>query len=600
MRKIALHIIPALLCIFLLNACKKSFSDQQSIPMPPEQPNLTATIRMSVTGMITNENGDPAVYATVNAGSKSTFTDAYGYFKINDVVLSKEAGFIKISKTGYFDTYKTFVGIENKETFIRSKLIPKVETGTINASSGGTVNTTDGGTVTLPANAVVNAGTNAAYSGTVHVAAHVFNQNDMNEWNETTPGDQRGTDIDGNLQFLRSYGMMAVELTGDAGELLQIATGKTALITTPIPSAIATAAPATIPLWSFNTAKGLWKQEATATKNGNSYTGNVPHFSFWDGAIGLPLVNLTVQVVNTALQPLANVCVRIRRASEPFYTGFASWGYTNAQGIVSGAVFANENLILDVMTPCAIAAYSHPFTTTNTDIDLGTVTGNLGQNMVTVSGTVKNCSGNPVTNGYVILFNGWSQVIPIINGSFSHTGLNCGNMSTEYICIDNDTHQQSTSQPITLVPGVNDLGNLSACGISTVSYIKYWIDGVLKTIIEPTDTLMAIGPAQANTEWTILLWVQYANPGSSGFNCQISGGTSVGNNHYVTDIWADQLSTGRCIANPGLQVTYTEYGSTGEFITGSFEGTVLDFILPSGPGGSPHNFKCEFRMRKNN
>ncbi len=56
--------------------------------------------------------------------------------------------------------------------------------------------------------------------------------------------------------------MAAVELTGTSGELLQIATGKKATLTLSIPSSLAASAPATIPLWFFDEAKGLWKEEA--------------------------------------------------------------------------------------------------------------------------------------------------------------------------------------------------------------------------------------------------------------------------------------------------------------------------------------------------
>ena len=602
MRKIFLYIMPAMICLYLLNGCKKSFSDQQSIPQQPAQPDLTARILLTVSGFVTDENGNAVFNASVTADTKTANTDEYGFFKISNVSLSKTAGFVKISKAGYFDGYRTFVGIENKETFIRLKLIPKTTIGTISASSGGTVNTSDGAIVSLPANAVVVASNNASYSGTIHVAAHLFKQDNIGEWAATIPGDQRGIDAEGKLKMMKSYCMLAVELTGDAGELLQIAASKEATITIPIPSALLSSAPASIPLWSFDISKGLWKQESSTVKNGNNYIGNVSHFSFWDGAVGVPLVNLTAQIVNSALQPLANVWVGVRYASTPYNTGAGyGYAYTNAQGIVSGAVFANENLMLDVLTTCALPAYSHPFTTGSVDIDLGTITGDLGQNMVTIIGTAKDCSNAPVTDGYIQFYNGYyNNRIYISNGTFSYTGVRCTNVTANYVAVDNNANQQSTPQSITLVPGVNNLGNLSACGTSTLTFISYSVDG---------------GPPQniADTINSVVLWGLYDSTSPTNGNetliaslgasqnlrphmqFSMTGDNVIGDSHTTRDLFSIAFPSGRAQPNgTPLTVTITEYGNIGGFITGSFSGTVEDW-----GNHIPHTISCSFRVRRN-
>ena len=421
MRKTLRYIIPALLCICLLNACKKGFNEQQSVPIPPETPDLSAQITQSVTGFVNNENGSPVSNASVTAGSKSTITDQDGHFVINNVTLSKTAGFIRIIKPGYFDGYRTFVGIQNEETFVSIHLVPKTGVGTISAASGGAVNTADGAIVVLPSNAVVIAGGNAAYSGNVHVAAHLYNQDDIAEWSKRMPGDQRGTDSAAHLRLLKSYGMIAVELTGDAGELLQIAAGKDATITTPIPIAFVADAPASIPLWYFDATNGLWKQEGTTTKNGNTYTGNVQHFSFWDGATGAFVVNLTTQVVNNALQAIGNIFICIRRQDDP---NIGTSSFTNNQGSVSGAVLANTALVFQVYTLCGGTSlvYSQNFTTTNSDVDLGTITANLGD-LVTVTGVVVDCNNAPVTDGWVIMqIANVTWQMPIVNGNICARG----------------------------------------------------------------------------------------------------------------------------------------------------------------------------------
>lgn len=583
----------SVILLLALSACKKNFSDEQYMePNDPVKPNLLIKANTTVAGFINDENNKPVAGAQVVAGSKQTITDEYGYFKITNVSLGKVAGFIKIVKNGYFTTYRAFNTVENKENFVRVKLLTKTETGIIDANSGGTVTAPDGAKVTFPANGIITASNGNTYTGQVHVSVRLIDVASTNDLQLSTPGDSRGLDTSGYLKSLKSYTSIAVELTGASGERLQIATGSSATVSMPIAPALLATAPSSIALWSLDETTGLWKEESKAERVGSNYVGAVKHFSFWDGAIGIPLVIFKAQIVNASLQPLANVPVMISYANQPQNAGYGRFGYTDANGMVTGSIPANSNLVLDVMTTCANAAYSHPFSTTSSDIDLGTLTGNMGQGMVTITGTVTNCSNQPVTDGYVQTYDhGFYNRINIVNGSFSFTGLACTNTVVDYVAVDNATHQQSTPQTITLVTGVNNLGNISACGISTIGTIVYTIDGVTRTLIEPTDTLA--GYSLANP-WTAVINLSVNQP-SPTMSFQFDGGTALGNGHLVSDIWSVGYTSGRAIATTPLSVNITEYGSIGGFISGSFSGVVQDFST-----GTTHNVSYSFRIKRYN
>ncbi|MBS1565607.1 MAG: carboxypeptidase regulatory-like domain-containing protein, partial [Bacteroidetes bacterium] len=278
-------ILPLLFTIISIGAACKKNNDKNAIPQPdPVKPDLSVKINSSVAGFVMDEANNPVPFAEVTAGDKKARTDEFGYFKVSSTSLPKAAGMVKIAKSGYFDGDRSFTPVENKESFVRIKLLAKKETGAFDAATGGTVTTTDGGQVTLPANAVVLASGGAAYTGQVHISARWINPADNADLLQSIPGDARGTDGDGYLKALKSYGLIAVELSATNGQLLQIALGKTATITIPVPSALAAAAPASIALWSFNDSSGLWRQQGTAVKTGNAYVGTVSHFSFWSGA----------------------------------------------------------------------------------------------------------------------------------------------------------------------------------------------------------------------------------------------------------------------------------------------------------------------------
>jgi hypothetical protein len=590
MKNTLFRIIFTFTLIALLNSCRKDYAKEHySEDTPVITPDLSIKIQAGVSGFITDENDKPVFNADIVAGNKTTVTDEFGYFHIADASLPEIAGFVKAGKTGYFPGYKTFVVETGKESFVRIKLLPQNNPGDIDANAGGAVDLAGGARLSLPSDAVVLASSGTAYSGAINVSAHSIDPSNINAVQLQSPGDTRGIDDKGHLQLLNTYGILAVELTNNAGQLLQIAAGKQATITIPIPATLVASAPATIALWSFDVTNGLWKQEATATKSGNSYTGTVSHFSFWTGATGIPLVQFSARIVNAALEPVVNAAIGIRNASEPFNAGFGRFGYTDANGYVTGEIPTNRSLILNVLTPCETEAYSHPFNSTNSDVDLGVLTGNLGQGMVTISGNAVDCSNQPITNGYVQTYdNGFYNRINIVNGTFTFTGLACTNTVASYIAIDKNANQQGAPQTVSLVPGLNNLGTVTACGTSTISTISITIDGGAPVVMaEPADQFLSVFSALSGG-WTTVLRLN--NP---TFNIQFDGLAETGSVHKVTEVFSDLFPGGRATATPPLTVNVTEYGIPGGFIAGSFSGTMLDFAA-----GGTHQVSCDFRVRR--
>lgn len=161
---------------------------------------------------------------------------------IDGATVVQNAAFLTVTKAGYFKGIKTFIAQKIRKAFFRIKLIPKNLSGTISGSGGGTVSLSNGLSISLPANAVVTASGGSAYTGPVRVAAYHINPN-ATDLDMIMPGDLRGINTSGEIKLLKTYGMAAVELTGASGELLQIATGKKATLSLPVPSSLLGDAP---------------------------------------------------------------------------------------------------------------------------------------------------------------------------------------------------------------------------------------------------------------------------------------------------------------------------------------------------------------------
>ena len=383
--------------------------------------------------------------------------------------------------------------------------------------------------------------------------------------------------------------MAAVELTGAAGEKLQLAPGKPATITMPMSSPLLAHAPGTIPLWHFDEAKGVWMEEGSATKKGNVYIGTVSHFSFWNCDWPQDLVEFECTVVDIENAPLANVRVNIYEVSNPYN---ASGSYTNAQGYVSGLIPANTTLRIEILGDgsCASTAiYAQTFTTTNINISWPALVLNSNIGIGYVSGTVKDCDNYPVSNGAVFMKkNGQYNHYPLnTNGNYSFTTIIC-NSSTEINLMGYNatTAVYSTENMYTITNTSTNSINIQACGNSSSQFINYNIDGVSHQFTYPA---ASVNWAHQNDVYT---FSSYSNLANHFVDLQFAGiNIAPGSQQLLNYFNASQAMGPLTQASPVL-VNITETTAAGNYVSGNFSGL---FIGPA-PNYKPYNITCSFRL----
>lgn len=571
-----LSFIAAIIVIF---SCSKEFSETYD----PGSLDITSKVTVNtISGYVTDDNNQPVKDAAVVIGNNNTITDKYGYFKVKNAEVTKNASVITVNKAGFFPGIRTIMGESGKSGFTRIKLIPKTNIGTIAAATGGNVTATGGLKIALPATAVVNAATGAAYSGNIQVAAHWIDPSSQSLFMEM-PGDLRGISTNNSLKVLTTYGMAAVELTGDAGEKLQIATGKKATLTFPIPTTFQGPAPATIPMWSFDEAKGLWKEEGIGTKTGNTYVAEVSHFSFWNCDVPANYVDLSVTLVNQNGSPLAYTPVKITEVSNPANTRM---GHTDSAGYVHGLVPANTQLKMEVFAyaNCGSAIYSQTFSTTAAPLALGTITVTVPPSQIAnITATLNNCSGTPVTNGFLVVKYGYHyyHINVGANGTINSNIVICNSEPAIAIAEDITNMQQSAPINFTLAAGNNTLGTILACGTSTAQFLNYSIGANNYSFTAPADSLM-YAPVYngTNTFNAVQVLAFSSNPSSGGeaivrFN---NAGLAAGSTQTMLRLKLPQMTDSSTTAIP---VNITEYGTAGQFIAGNFSGTFSYHNTPS-------------------
>lgn len=239
-----------------------------------EETTHTTYVNAAFNGYITDIAGNAIDGALVQIKEETVTTGPDGYFAITGNV-NQAGAYLRVSSEGYFEAYANVTPTLGKTKQIRFTLLERKSTGTINASQGGPITQADYSIVFAPDS--FKDQNDMAYTGEVTVYSTYL---DPTSSDLAMPGDLMGVSSSEDPVLLVSYGMVNVELEGSSGQKLQLSSA--AELTIRVPSDKRSAAEPTIPLWYFDTTDGLWKEDGSATLEGDSYRGTVSHFTLWN------------------------------------------------------------------------------------------------------------------------------------------------------------------------------------------------------------------------------------------------------------------------------------------------------------------------------
>ncbi len=460
--KIGLKCMALLLMFSFLTCEEDSFP---YVPPTSEEPievdfteNFGGQITTNFFGRVTGEDQTPLENVTITVGNTTTTTDAFGVFSINNAQVFENFAYITAEKDGYIKGSRALVPDQNDTNQIRIILIEKEVVETIASGQSSTVNLTNGTSVSFDGNFQTAQG--GSYNGQVNVIVKHLSPDDEN-MSEMMPGMLYAQNSSGNEVVLETYGMLAVELETTSGEPLQLAEGSRSVITMPLADST-TNAPSTIPLWYFDDSAGYWKEDGEATLQGNTYVGEVSHFTFWNYDFPYPPINLCITLRDENGNALPHTALDIY---SELLNATGTYGFTNADGIECGLVPADEELTITVFTgSCEGGVFTTTIGPFNFDINTTIIV--ESEENITFTGNFLTCDGANVTNGYVQLTIGEdSQTIPVTNGEIEIATTTCG--ATSYSLQGVDLENNETTELLTGAIGDNtsevDLSAFSAC-----------------------------------------------------------------------------------------------------------------------------------------
>lgn len=383
------HALPALgfALIVLLAACGGG--------SPAPQVGDTGLL-VDVSGSVIDPEEAPIAGARVVLNGHETTTDALGIFILRAVPVDPGRAYLEAHKEGYFFGGRQLLVVDDEPLAVKIQLLPRVLIGTFQADAGGVLRTDEGLVVQIQADAI-----EGGYQGEVRVYGRYVDPTSGQDM-QGVPG-LGATNAGGDTGVLRSFGMGHIELEDAQGNPLQLAAGSPAQLTMPVPADLLGGAQSTIPLWYFDQALGIWVEQGSATLQGETYVGDVPHFSLWNCDDFADCSTRNYFSLSCGGTPIARMPLVFRGVD----SGLIGTSVTSDSGNVGTFLPCAEEFRIYVLPPGAggeefllatVTASSDP----EGDVELVPVDGLCGP-YASVAGRVVDGQGNPVTNGYMFL-----------------------------------------------------------------------------------------------------------------------------------------------------------------------------------------------------
>ena len=283
----------------LLSACGGGGDGTPAAPPPAAV--STAPVALTVI----DTRGRFVAGAAVSSGANTATTDATGRATLAVATGSEQV--VAVTKAGFAEQFKvlTLAAGTATPTPMQAMLIGREAAQTIAAvEAGGTATGTHGVKVTFPANSLVDAA-GLPVTGAIQMLMTPVDVADIDVG--AFPGLFEGVPTGAARSAILSFGSSEL-VPQQGGRKLKLAAGKTAQIELPLyvnrlQDGSDIVVGSTLPLWSLDTATGLWMQEGsgTAVASAASPTGlavraTISHFSWWnlDQVARRASVNLTV------------------------------------------------------------------------------------------------------------------------------------------------------------------------------------------------------------------------------------------------------------------------------------------------------------------
>lgn len=383
------YIIYSLLVVCAIVSCRPN--ETKCDNCPPEPPPPEVVIEKEVLGYVADDSYNDLVGASITMSKFNITSDNSGFFYGNPL-LPENRVIITAQKNNYFNAYSLALVDNEKLPWIKLIQNRFSEFKTVSGDIGGTLEFNNSIQIKFESSSFLKADS-TLYKGDVIVYVKQYIPSNPAD-SYSMPLNTQGKKANGDIQYLKSYTGLAVELRTSSGENLSLA--KDAFFKVPVIGVKLNLSDKS-QCWNLNTKTAYWEEKNIATKNGNFYEFRSKDIQTINIANGLKSIMLSGKIlVNGIASRYDMLLYQGNNQDDPIYSI-----KTNELGNWKTAVPANVDISLDVLSTCnllynaSIGAFQSD--TRILDINL------KDDNSSTLGGYVYDCNGAIVKNGHVIV-----------------------------------------------------------------------------------------------------------------------------------------------------------------------------------------------------
>jgi hypothetical protein len=265
---------------------------------------LSTAAATQLAGQVVGEAGEPVAQATVSMDGVSASTDAQGHFQLS-LQGDEDRHVLTILKGGHQLVSRIVQGpltggdgqfrLSAARTFV---VDPASRISIVDRPKRAGQR---GAEVSIAASSLAPVADRASAAALVASVTTI----DPTDPEGGLPGDGSAVNARGERVRMESLGAVEVEFRDLAGNLYNLIDGRTATVRIPVQPERARRGelPSSAPVWFYDVASGLWREDGVARLAGNFYEAVVKHFSVID--IGYPQPNVTCARVRTSQMMVA-------------------------------------------------------------------------------------------------------------------------------------------------------------------------------------------------------------------------------------------------------------------------------------------------------
>ncbi|MBR9919511.1 MAG: hypothetical protein GYB31_01650 [Bacteroidetes bacterium] len=465
-RKFTLFIL-----IVLFASCAKDV--ELFIPYDNQPDPQAGLVTTSLTGVLTDTDGNPISAQEVYFGNASTQTDGFGVFHFSEVEVPVSHAPLQFDVPGYYINNPVLNANENGRAFVRIILRERVQTASFDASGSSTVDPDDNFSFQTE-NDMLRDENGDHYTGEVAVFSARFDPTNISDFRQI-PGNWFGENLMEEEAVLEPFAAFVLEMEDLNGQALSLKSDNPLIANVRVPAAIASEAPSEIGLWLYDAGSGLWTETAQAFLNGDFYEAEINQLGTWAFARGHDYVEIEGVTRDDDSRGFVHAGLSIRFEAGNYCAAI----YVDDEGSYALRIPANTNLVLDLLNDCEESVYMTSLSGFDVNTVLPPVIVDQADAWQTyVRGRLINCNDQPLESAYAWISSGdWTKPVLVnADGSFQAHVSSCG--ATLYtlqgVSLSGDALSLSLSHSLYQQA---ELGSINVCPDIPEAFSGFNVDG---------------------------------------------------------------------------------------------------------------------------